>query len=170
AARTLGAGSGRILFRIALPLARPAIALGASLAMMETLNDVGASEFLGVRTLTVSVYSTWINRSNLPGAAQIALLMLIIVVALVVIERVARRRRHFASASSPPHPPAPRQLAGAVGFAAFILGMLPVLIGFLIPSAYLLAEAVGRVTEAGISPELIAEIRNTVLAAAIATV
>ena len=60
--------------------------------------------------------------------------------------------------------------AGAVGFAAFILGMLPVLIGFLIPSAYLLAEAVGRVTEAGISPELIAEIRNTVLAAAIATV
>jgi iron(III) transport system permease protein len=85
AARTLGAGSGRILFRIALPLARPAIALGASLAMMETLNDVGASEFLGVRTLTVSVYSTWINRSNLPGAAQIALLMLVIVVALFVI-------------------------------------------------------------------------------------
>ena len=80
AARTLGAGPGRVFFRVALPLARPAIAVGASLALMETLNDVGASEFLGVRTLTVSIYSTWINRSNLAGAAQIALVMLAVVV------------------------------------------------------------------------------------------
>ena len=68
---------------MALPLARPAIALGASLALMEALNDVGAAEFLGVRTLTVQVYATWINRSDLPGAAQIALVMLALVLALV---------------------------------------------------------------------------------------
>ena len=64
AARTLGAGRRRVFARIALPLARPAIAIGASLALMETLNDVGASEFLGVQTLTLSIYATWINRSE----------------------------------------------------------------------------------------------------------
>ena len=73
AARMLGAGRRRVFFSVALPLARPAIALGASLALMEALNDIGASEFLGVRTLSVSIYATWVNRSNLPGAAQIAL-------------------------------------------------------------------------------------------------
>src|SRR5690606_34573753 len=62
AARTLGAGRVGVFVRVALPLARPAIAVGASLALLETLNDIGASEFLGVQTLTVSVYTTWITR------------------------------------------------------------------------------------------------------------
>src|SRR5690606_40908931 len=67
------------IFRIAMPLARPAIAVGTSLALMETLNDIGASEFLGIRTLTLSVYSTWVNQSDLPGSAGIALFMLLVV-------------------------------------------------------------------------------------------
>src|SRR5690606_22907217 len=75
AARTLGAGRVALFTRVALPLARPAIAVGAALALLEALNDIGASEFLGVQTLTVSVYTTWITRSDLPGAAQIALAM-----------------------------------------------------------------------------------------------
>jgi len=58
AARTLGARRGRVFLRIALPLARPAIAIGTSLALLETLNDVGASEFLGIQTLTLSIYAT----------------------------------------------------------------------------------------------------------------
>ncbi|MET5011916.1 ABC transporter permease subunit, partial [Burkholderia pseudomallei] len=58
AARTLGAGRIETFVRVVLPLARPAIAVGASLALLETLNVVGASEFLGVQTLTVSVYTT----------------------------------------------------------------------------------------------------------------
>ncbi len=70
AARTLGAGRLGVFFRVALPLARPAIAVGVSLALLETLNDIGASEFLGVQTLTVSVYTTWITRSDLAGAAR----------------------------------------------------------------------------------------------------
>ena len=66
AARILGRSPMAVFFHVALPLARPAIALGTSLALMETLNDIGAAEFLGVRTLTVQVYATWINRSDLP--------------------------------------------------------------------------------------------------------
>ncbi|MCR2379330.1 ABC transporter permease subunit, partial [Salmonella enterica] len=82
-----------IFWRVALPMARPAIAVGISLALMETLNDIGAAEFLGIRTLTVSIYTTWVTRSDLPGAAQIALALLLIVVCLVSLERWARRKQ-----------------------------------------------------------------------------
>jgi iron(III) transport system permease protein len=87
AARTLGLRRGLVFFRVALPLARPAVAIGVSLALLEALNDIGASEFLGVRTLTVSVYTTWVTRSDLPGAAQIALVMLAVVAGIVFLER-----------------------------------------------------------------------------------
>lgn len=64
AARTLGCSATGTFFRVALPMARPALAVGISLALLETLNDIGASEFLGVQTLTVTVYTTWISRSG----------------------------------------------------------------------------------------------------------
>ncbi|MCZ8408879.1 iron ABC transporter permease [Achromobacter dolens] len=95
AARTLGAGRYGVFFRVALPLARPAIVVGVSLALLETLNDIGASEFLGVQTLTVSVYTTWVTRSDLAGAAQIALTMLAIVIGLILLERHGRKRLHL---------------------------------------------------------------------------
>ncbi|CAK9885024.1 MAG: Putative 2-aminoethylphosphonate transport system permease protein PhnU [Candidatus Erwinia impunctatus] len=72
AARTLGCSAGGAFFRVALPMARPALAVGLSLALLETINDIGASEFLGVQTMTVAVYTTWITRSDLSAAAQIA--------------------------------------------------------------------------------------------------
>src|SRR3546814_19099512 len=72
AARTLGASPAAVFRRVALPLARPAIEVGAALALMEALNDIGASEFLGVQTMTVAVYTQWVTRTALPGAAQIA--------------------------------------------------------------------------------------------------
>src|SRR5690606_6133059 len=76
AARTLGHGPRAVFFRIAIPLARPAIAIGVTFALLETLNDVGASEFLGIRTMTVSIYTTWTTLGSISGAAQIALMML----------------------------------------------------------------------------------------------
>ncbi|MCH3807333.1 ABC transporter permease subunit, partial [Campylobacter jejuni] len=94
--RTLGAGRYGVFFRVALPLARPAIVVGVSLALLETLNDIGASEFLGVQTLTVSVYTTWVTRSDLAGAAQIALTMLAIVIGLILLERHGRKRQRYA--------------------------------------------------------------------------
>ncbi len=78
------------------PLARPALAVGLSLVLLETLNDIGASEYLGVRTLTLSIFTTWLNRGSLPGAAQIACVMLLAVIALMALERYGRRHRRFA--------------------------------------------------------------------------
>ncbi len=118
-ARTLGAGRLSTFLRVALPLARPAIAVGATLALLEALNDIGASEFLGVRTFTVSIYATWVNRSSLPGAAQIALVMLAAVLALVLLERWGRRHRQFSGGSRRAHPPALAELSGLASLGAF---------------------------------------------------
>ena len=83
---------------------------------METLNDIGASEFLGVRTLTVSIYTTWITRSDLPGASQIALSLLIVVVALVALEKWARAGSAIRAA---PSAAAPSSRAGYLREKAF---------------------------------------------------
>ena len=89
-ARTLGRTSAGAFWSVALPLARPALAAGVALALMECLNDLGAVQYLGVSTLTVSIYATWLQRSSLAGAAQIALVALLFVLALLVAERAAR--------------------------------------------------------------------------------
>ena len=169
AARTLGGRPATTFRRVALPLARPAIALGTSLALMEALNDIGAAEFLGVRTLTVQVYATWINRSDLAGAAQIALVMLALVMVLVAAERRARRGRSFATAAQRPRRMARLPLSRAAGAAALALGLLPVACGFLIPAGFLGHSAAARILRTGIPERLPAEIASTVLYAGIAT-
>ncbi|MGG2475111.1 ABC transporter permease, partial [Rhizobium sp. BR5] len=151
AARTLGVSRRAAFFKVAVPLARPAIAVGISLALMEALNDIGASEFLGVRTLTVSVYTTWVTKSDLPGAAQIALSMLFIVVALVALERWARRKQRYAVSAQKSRQLEPLRLTGPKAVGAFALGSLPVLIGFVAPASYLVIEAWKRFRFSGLS-------------------
>jgi len=170
AGRILGLNSRSVFLRVALPLARPALAIGVSLVLLETLNDIGASEFLGVQTLTVSVYTTWGTRSNLAGAVQIALSMLVIVVALILLERHGRRRQRYASTQRT-RPIQPQRVRGARALLAMVLGWLPVIIGFVAPAAYLLLETVKRFHEAGgVSAALIRSAANTVQVALLATV
>ena len=169
AARTLGAGPAALFFRVALPLARPAVAVGMSLALLEALNDIGAAEFLGVRTLTVSVYTTWVTRADLPGAAQIALAMLLVVVALIALERWARGQRRYANDAQHAQPLKRRPLRGVGGLVAAAACALPVVVGFLVPAAYLAVESIERIRFAGLSPAIPREIVNTVVVAAIAT-
>ncbi|MDR2365245.1 MAG: iron ABC transporter permease [Zoogloeaceae bacterium] len=169
AARLLGSGPWRCFFRVALPLARPAIAAGASLALMETLNDIGAAEFLGVRTLTVAIYSTWNNRSSLAGAAQIALFMLGIVLTLLFAERWARRHRHYAASARQNRRLARARLSGWAGWLACALASLPVALGFLLPVGYLVVEAGKRVRFDGIDPAIWIEVGNTCKVSALAT-
>lgn len=170
AGRMLGCTRRGLFWRVALPLARPAIAVGTSLALMEALNDIGASEFLGIRTLTVSVYTSWVTRSDLPGAAQIALVMLAVVALLLALERLARRRQRFAGAAQRLRPASPVRLSGARGWAALALGLTPVVLGFAAPLFWLVSEAWGRIGTAGISAQLWAELRATLLLAGAATV
>lgn len=167
AGRAAGAGGWLLFRRIGLPMARPAVAAGAALALMETLNDVGAAEFLGVRTLTVSVYVTWITRSSLEGAAQIALVLLALVAAVVALERWGRVPGAHAVDSSASLQPRP--LSWPTGLAAMLACALPVLLGFVVPAGYLLWAAARRVGEFGLPPDLLRWIGNSALLAGLAT-
>ncbi len=170
ASRTLGVTRNAVFWRMALPLARPAIAVGTSLALMETLNDIGASEFLGVRTLTVSIYSTWINGADLPGAALIAIVLLAVVFAMINFERWARRHQRFTNLTQRAARMTPRPLPKVQAFAALAACLIPVSIGFLIPVSYLINAAVHRIQFSGFSDHFIRNAANTILFAIIATV
>ena len=161
AARSLGETRWGAFRRVALPLARPALAVGLSLALLEALNDIGASEFLGVNTLTVAVYTTWITRSDLAGAAQIACAMLAVVVLLVLLEQHGRRHQRFGSAQRM-RAISPRRLRGAAAWAACAAGWLPVLLGFAAPAAYLAWESAKRLRLGhGVSAGLLSSLFNT---------
>ncbi|MFA5490198.1 MAG: iron ABC transporter permease [Candidimonas sp.] len=169
AARVLGESGRSAFFRVALPLARPAIAIGVSLALLETLNDIGASEFLGIQTLTVSVYTTWITRSDLAGAAQIALAMLAIVVFLIMLERHGRRRQRYSN-NGRGRTLRARKLTGSAAIIAIGLAWAPVVIGFVAPALYLLFETIRHFDQTGgVSDQLLRSAYNTVGVALAAT-
>ena len=147
-ARALGQTPWGAFRRVALPLARPGIAVGVSLALMECLNDIGAAGFFGVRTLTLGVYTTWLSQGNLGGAAQISAVMLLFIFVLVWFERAARRKQSFVLPSQRPRQPDRRRLKGWERYAAVVICALPILIGFVIPALVLMNFAVSRLGDA----------------------
>ena len=169
AARMLGAQPWRLARRITLPLARPAIAVGVSLALLETLNDIGASEYLGVQTLTLSIFTTWLNRGSLAGAAQISCLMLLIVAGLIALERHGRRRREFAVSAQDARLISRITLAGSWRWIAAVACLVPVVLGFLLPAGYLLREVIGRGLLTGFDLSLVRHALTTVALASSAT-
>ena len=170
AGRILGLSSRGVFLRVALPLARPAIIVGLSLALLETLNDIGASEFLGVQTLTVSIYSTWITRSDLAGAAQIALAMLGLVVVLIMAERRGRRRQRYSNTQRM-RPMQARRLEGGPALLAMALGWLPIVVGFVVPVMYLASETAKHLhLTGGVSEQLWQSGLNTVRISLLATI
>jgi iron(III) transport system permease protein len=141
AARTLGASPWRLFREVGLPLARPAVAGGLALVILETLNDIGASEYLGVRTLTVSIYTTWLNRGSLPGAAQIAIAMLVIVALALWLESWSRREQRYHLSARRTRIIARQPLPGWRGWAASLFCLLPVVLGAGVPLLVMLVEA-----------------------------
>lgn len=165
AARLLGEGPWGAFRRVALPMARPALAVGVGLVLLEVLNDVGASEFLGVTTLTTTIYTTWVTRSDLGAAAQIACAMLALVALLVMLERQGRQRQRAGAVRA--MRPAPRQrLHGARAWLATAAAALPVVIGFVLPAGHLAMLAWKRAVEGyGLTPEVIAGATHSALLA-----
>jgi iron(III) transport system permease protein len=168
-ARSLGASRWPLARDITLPLARPAIAAGLALALLEALNDIGASEYLGVQTLTLSIFTTWLNRSSLPGAAQIACVMLIAIAALIALERYGRRRQAFTGIDR--HPGIARRIAlpGSKRWLAAAACFAPVALGFLVPLGFLVHQVIVRGLLRGFDPMLLQHTINTVLIAGCAT-
>jgi iron(III) transport system permease protein len=167
--RTLGAGPLTLFRHVALPLARPAVALGLTLVLLETLNDIGASEYLGVRTLSVSIYTTWLNRGSLAGAAQIACAMLLVVLVILLIERRARGQRRFAASPKHPRPIAPLALEGWRGALALGLCLIPVFFGFVLPAGFLAQQAMTRLLAGRADLEMVGQLATTIALAGTAT-
>lgn len=147
-ARTLGQSPWGAFRYVALPLAKPALAAGVALALMESLNDLGAVQHLGVETLSAAIYTTWLQRSSLAGAAQIAVVALVIVAALFWAERALRGggRVHHTSGRLRAIPFA--DLEGWRALAALGFCALPVLSGFVIPFLMLVSNAASHLSDA----------------------
>jgi iron(III) transport system permease protein len=137
ASRILGHGPWRTFLRVGLPLARPAIAAGAALALLETLADFGTVQYYGVHTFTTAIYRTWYGMGNREGAAQISLILVVIAITLIVVERRSRGRARFAVASNLRHMAEPVALAPGAALAASLACTLPVALGFIVPTVHL---------------------------------
>lgn len=165
-ARTLGRSPMGTFWSVALPLARPAVAAGTALVLMEVLNDIGAVQYLGVKTLTSSIYSTWLQRSNLGGAAQIATIMLVFIVALFVIERIARGGAQVHHTTGRYRSMPFQDIEGMRGYLVATVCSLPFIIGFAVPFLLLAHNAVRFATE-GLAAGFLTATMNSLLLAAL---
>jgi iron(III) transport system permease protein len=138
ASRTLGHGLARSFLHVALPLARPALAAGIALALMETLADFGTVQHFAVRTFTTGIYEAWFGMDNRPAAAQLALALLGCVGLLLALEHFSRGGRRFHPTTTRHPALRPVRLAGWREAAAWLACGLPLLIGFVIPAGALL--------------------------------
>ncbi|PRY86781.1 ABC transporter permease [Donghicola tyrosinivorans] len=132
-AQSLGAGGWSRFVRVGLPLARPAIAAGTAIVMMETVNDFGTMDYFAVQTLTTGIFTVWLQGNNAGGAAQIACVILGLVIFLVAMEKLSRKKVRFYALSRRHRPIQRLPLSGVRAWLATALCVVPVLIGFVLP-------------------------------------
>ena len=136
AARLLGAPIYRRISEVALPLARPAVAAGVALALMETLADFGVSSYFGIQTFTAGVYKAWLIMDNRIAAAQLATLLLVVVLILLQLEKQAQARMRFTSSntnSANSREAQPAELSQFSGLLIATCCSLLVFLGFVLP-------------------------------------
>ncbi|WP_412550255.1 ABC transporter permease [Shimia sp. MIT910701] len=168
-ARSLGAGPFARFWRVGLPMARPAIAAGTAIVMMETVNDFGTVDYFAVQTLTTGIFSVWLESNNAGGAAQISSVVLMLVILLVTMEKISRRKVQFFSLSNRNRPAEPVQLTGVWGWMAFVTCLLPFLIGFVMPFL-VIADNAASSLEQWRDPALYEALWNTLRVCGIAAV
>ncbi len=140
--RTLGCGSWCSFFRVALPLARPAIVAGLSLALMETLADYGTVSYFGLGVFTTGIFRTWFGMGDSVAAAKLASFLLAFVLVLIALERSSRRRARYHHVSGQYTRLPEYRLSGSKAVLAFTACLTPLLLGFLLPAAQLAVWAV----------------------------
>jgi iron(III) transport system permease protein len=138
ASRTLGHGLPRTFLHVALPMARPALAGGIALVLMETLADFGTVQHFAVRTFTTGIYDAWFGLADRTAAAQLATALMGLVAALLLLERMTRGGRRFHPTTTRNPPLRPVVLHGWKEAAAILACAMPVLLGFAIPAGALL--------------------------------
>lgn len=166
-ARSLGAGPWGRFSRVGLPLARPAIAAGMAIVMMETVNDFGAVDYFAVQTLTTGIFSVWLEAGNAAGAAQIASVVLALVIMLVALEKSSRRRIRFFNLSTRHRAVERVALQGPAGWVATLLCLVPFGVGFVLPAGVILYHALNN-SDRWADPALLRALFNTLTVGGIA--
>ena len=133
AAQTLGYKPKSIFFRVALPLARPAIVAGASLVIMETLNDYGAVKHFGVSTFTTGIFRTWFALNDMAGALRLAALLMLFILFLLFLERILRSGAKFDEVKNAIRPFRRYRLNATGSILAILCCLLPLAFGFIVP-------------------------------------
>ena len=133
AARTLGHGPWSAFFRVSLPMARPAIAGGVILALMETIADFGTVAHFGVQTFATGIYRAWFSMGDRLAASQLAMCLLVVALVFALLERGQRGLAKRYPAGSRFETFERHELTGGRAIAAMAACGLPVLVGFLIP-------------------------------------
>jgi iron(III) transport system permease protein len=135
--RTLGCSAWSSFYRVALPLARPAIVAGLSLALMETLADYGTVSYFGLGVFTTGIFRTWFGLGDAAAAAKLAAILLMFVFMLVLIERGSRKRAQYHHTSNRYSALPQYRLSGYRSLLAFCACFVPLLLGFLLPALQL---------------------------------
>lgn len=143
ASRIMGCSPWQSFWRLSLPMARPALAVGVALVAMETAADFATVNYFAVPTLTTAVYDTWLGYGNLTAAAKLSAIILLVVFSLIGFERFARRKQQLFQKqsriqASDLYRLSTAQTAVALSFCATLL-----LLAFLLPFGILLSYAIG---------------------------
>ncbi len=174
AARCLGRTHGQAVRQVALPLARPALAAGAALAVMEALADFGAVNLLGVETLTTAIYRVWYGAFDQAAALQLATVLAGLALTMVALGRLLRGRGRYYQALGRGDAAVPRRLHGGRGWLAAVPGFALLAVIFAVPVAQLVAWSVEAVVDGTLGSSLVDAAVNTlvlgVVAAAIAVI
>lgn len=162
AALSLGVRRALVWYRVIWPVARPAVAAGCALVLMETLADFGTVSYFAVDTLTAGIYRAWQGLGDRVTAARLAMLLLLVVGLLVWVERRQRVRMRYYARST--RPAAPQALKGLRAAVAWVACVLPVLFGFVVPA--LLLVRLWLASGAQVDPRLLVWLGNTAMVAA----
>ncbi len=167
AAQCLRCNPWTSFFRLSLPLARPAIVAGVSLALMETLSDFGTVDYFGIPTFTTGIYRTWFGLGERLAAVQLAAWLLVFVLALLAVERVSRRSWRHAGSVGRYRALLTYPLCGVRAGLAFATCFVPVLTGFLLPAGLLLNMTLNHAQRA-FNPQFWNYARNSLTLAVVA--
>ncbi len=168
AARSLGRTYGQAVRRVALPLARPALAAGAALAVMEALADFGAVNLLGVPALTSAIYRVWYGAFDQAAALQLATVLVGLALSMVALERLLRGRARYHQALARGDAAIPLRLRGWRAALAPALPCLLLGVVFVVPVVQLGAWALETIVDGTLGSELAGAALNTLLLAAVA--
>ena len=173
AAFVLGASNLRTFFTVVLPLARPSLAAGLALVMMEVLTDFATVQYFGVQTVSYGVYTTWRTTYDFGAAVQLATLVLFFALAVLAGERLLRGRAGYDQSRSRRGASATQRLHGGKGAAALLACVAALAAGFVVPVVQLVAWTGATLNRSGgssIDPRYPSYIANSLVVATIAAV